>query len=197
MPPITFLVSGLVPWLMFSSTYMAPARAISRNRNLLAFPGVTPLDLVLSGCLQIFCTYGLLFIVFGTISSFYENVRFPSFVLGVFLLFICSWLFGVMFGLVLMILTRLYAPAGKFVSFFMRFAMIISGVFISITFFPASVWPYLSWNPMLHVMELMRVYWFYDYASPIARPAYVVESLIVLTFAGLLVERYVRRRLPA
>jgi capsular polysaccharide transport system permease protein len=197
LPPVTYLVSGLIPWFLFQSAYTAPASAIKRNQRLLSMPGVTPLDLVLAGSLQILCTYGLLFPVAATISSFYEKVSFPRFPLGVILLFICCWLIGVSFGLVVMIFTRLYAPAGKFVSFFMRFALILSGVVVSIKLFPESVWPYLAWNPMLHVEELLRVYWFTGYASPIANPAYVLECLVVLMCAGLLVERYVRRRLPA
>lgn len=196
LPPVTYLVSGLIPWLMFHSAYMAPVSAISRNQRLLALPGVTPLDLVLGSSLQILCTYGLLFLVLATIASFYEKASFPRFPLGVILLFLSCWLIGVSFGLVLMIVTRLYAPAKKFVSFIMRFSMIVSGVFISIKIFPESIWPYLAWNPMLHVEELLRVYWFPGYASPVANPAYVVECLVVLICAGLLVERYVRRRLP-
>ena len=197
MPPVTYLVSGLIPWLMFSSTYMAPESAINRNRRLLSLPGVTPLDLVLGSTLRILCTYGLFFPVLATVASFYEKVSFPRFPLGIILLFLSCWLLGVSLGLVLMIFTRLYAPAGKFVGFFMRFSMILSGVFISIKIFPESIWPYLEWNPMLHVEELLRVYWFPGYVSPVANPAYVLECLVVLMCAGLLLERYARRRLPA
>jgi capsular polysaccharide transport system permease protein len=197
LPPITYLVTGLIPWFLFNSAYMAPAAAIKRNQRLLSLPGVTPLDLVLGSSLQLLCTYGLIFPVAATVSSFYEKSSFPHFPLGVILLFLSCWLIGVSFGLVLMVFTRLYAPAGKFVGFFMRFAMITSGVVISIKMFPESIWPYLSWNPMLNVEELLRVYWFPGYASPIASPAYILECVVVLMCAGLLLERYVRRRLPA
>jgi capsular polysaccharide transport system permease protein len=196
-PPITFLVSGLVPWFMFQNAYMAPTSAVKRNQRLLSLPGVTQLDLVLGSSFQILCSYGLFFPVAATIAGFYEKSSFPRFPLGVFLLFISCWLIGVSFGLLLMILTRLYAPAAKFVGFFMRFSMIVSGVFISITFFPEYMWPYLTWNPMLHIEELLRVYWFYDYTSPVANPTYILECLVVLMCAGLLLERYARRRLPA
>jgi capsular polysaccharide transport system permease protein len=196
LPVITYLVTGLIPWFLFSSAYIAPAAAIKRNQRLLSLPGVTPLDLVLGSSLQLLCTYGLFFLVAATVSSFYEKSSFPHFPLGVILLFLSCWLIGVSFGLVLMVLTRLYAPAGKFVGFFMRFAMITSGVVISIKMFPESIWPYLSWNPMLHVEELIRVYWFPGYASPVANPAYILECVVVLMCAGLLLERYVRRRLP-
>jgi capsular polysaccharide transport system permease protein len=197
MPTITFLVSGLIPWFLFQHSYAAPGSAIKRNQRLLSLPGITPLDLVLGSSLQILCSYGLFFPVVATIAAFYEKTSFPRFPLGVFLLFISCWLMGVSFGLVLMIFTRLYAPAGKFIGFFMRFSMILSGTVISITFFPEYMWPYLTWNPMLHVEELLRVYWFYDYTSPVASPAYILECLVVLMSAGLLLERYARRRLPA
>ncbi len=196
LPVITYLVTGLIPWFLFNSAYTAPAAAIKRNQRLLSLPGITPLDLVLGSSLQLLCTYGLFFPVAAAVSSFYDKSPFPHFPLGVILLFFSCWLIGVSFGLVLMVFTRLYAPSGKFVGFFMRFAMITSGVVISIKIFPESVWPYLSWNPMLHVEELIRVYWFSGYASPVANPVYILECVVGLMFAGLLLERYVRRRLP-
>jgi capsular polysaccharide transport system permease protein len=195
-PPITFLVSGLIPWLMFSSIYHLPDGAIKRGRNMLLLPIVTELDLVLAASFVTFVTYTILYTVLATISSFYEGVRFPKFFLGIVLLFLCMALMGVGFGLILMLLTRLYGPAGKFVSFFMRFGMVFSGVIFQITMFPSAFWPYLTWNPLLHVEELLRANWLYTYHSPVASPAYVMACLIGMVFFGLLLERYVRRRLP-
>jgi capsular polysaccharide transport system permease protein len=105
-------------------------------------------------------------------------------------------LLGISLGLILMTLSRLYGPAGKFIGFFMRFGMVFSGVIIQITIFPPVIWPYLTWNPVLHVEELLRTYWLYNYHSPVASPAYVMKCLAGLALFGLLLERYVRRRLP-
>jgi ABC-type polysaccharide/polyol phosphate export permease len=52
------------------------------------------------------------------------------------------------------------------------------------------------WNPLLHIEELIRTYWFTSYHTPVGSPAYVAECLLIMTFLGLLVERYVRRRFP-
>jgi capsular polysaccharide transport system permease protein len=195
-PVVTFLVSGLIPWMMFQSSYHLPDGAIKKGKNLLSLPVITELDLVLASALRVFLVYTILFLVLSTGASFYENVPFPKFPLGVALLFIAMSLMGVAFGLILMTLTRLYAPAGKFTGFFLRFGMIFSGVIFPLTMFPSVVWPYLTWNPMLHIEELLRSYWLYAYHTPIGSPSYVAECLLGMVFVGLLLERYARRRLP-
>lgn len=195
-PVVTFLVSGLIPWLMFQSVYSLPEGAIKRGRTLLSLPIVTELDLVLAGTARVFTTYVILFLILSTCSSFYEDLPFPRFPLGVALLFIDMAVMGVALGLILMTLTRLYAPAGKFTGFFLRFGMIISGVIFPLTLFPPSIWPYLTWNPLLHVEELLRTYWLYAYTSPIGSASFVAECTLGMLFVGLLLERYVRRRLP-
>ncbi len=196
-PIIMFLISGLLPWLMFNASYRVPEGAIKRGKSLLLLPVVTELDLVIASALRTFITFTILFVVFATIDSFYEDVPFPRFPLGIGLLFVCMALMGVSFGFMLMVLNRLYAPAGKFVGFFLRFATIFSGVIFQVTMFPPTIWPYLTWNPLLHVEELLRTYWFYSYHTPVGSPLFVAECLFVMVFFGLLLERYARRRLPS
>jgi capsular polysaccharide transport system permease protein len=195
-PTVTFLVSGLIPWLMFSSIYHIPDGAIKRGKTLLLLPMVTELDLVLAASFFTFMVYTILFVVLAVCAAIYDGYGFPRFPMGIVLLFFSMGIMGMALGLILMILTRLYAPAGKFVGFFMRFSMIISGVIFQITMFPATIWPYLAWNPLLHVEELLRTYWFYSYRTPIGSPTYVIECMLGMMFFGLLIERYVRRRLP-
>lgn len=195
-PPVTFIVSGLVPWLMFSACYNLPDGAIKRGKNLLTLPIVTELDLVVASGIRIFMTFAIMFLVLATIAGFYEHVPFPRVPIGVLLLFVSMWVMGVSFGVMLMALNRVYEPAAKFVQFFLRFATIISGVIFNVTMFPSTLWPYLAWNPFLHIEQLMRVYWFSSYFSPIGSPLYIAQSLVVMLFLALLLERYARRRLP-
>jgi capsular polysaccharide transport system permease protein len=196
-PPVTFLVSGLIPWMMFSTTYHAPGSAIQRGKRLLELPMVTELDLVLASALRIFLVYTILFILLGVIGAIADGIAPPRFPLGIALLFFFMSLMGIAFGFVLMALSRLYSPAGKFIGFFLRFAMIFSGVVFQLTMFPPTVWPYLLWNPLLHAEELLRIYWFANYQTPGISPLYVAECLLGMVFFGLLLERYMRRRLPS
>lgn len=196
MPPITFLVSGLIPWFLFVHSYSLPAGAINKGKNLLLLPVVTELDLVLAAALRNFLTYTILFIILAFCAKWYDDTAFPRVPLGIMLLFFTMAIMGTAFGLLLMILSRLYAPAGKFTGFFLRFSMIFSGVIFQITMFPPVIWPYLEWNPLLHVEELLRTYWFYSYHTPVGSPSYVAVWLAGMVLFALLLERYARRRLP-
>jgi len=196
-PVFTFLVSGLVPWMLFNASYMAPSGAISRGKKLLQLPMVTELDLVLASAVRILIVYTILFLVLSTLAAIADGIGPPRFPLGVALLYFNMALMGISFGVILTALNRLYAPAAKFTGFFLRFMMILSGVIFSITSFPTFIWPYLLWNPLLHAEELLRVYWFYNYQTPVVSALYVAECLLVMAFFGLILERYMRRRLPA
>jgi capsular polysaccharide transport system permease protein len=195
-PQYTFLVSGLLPWMLFSATYGSPSSAISKGKNLLQLPIVTELDLVFASALRIFLVYTILFVVLATLAAIGDGIGLPRFPLGVVLLYLNMSLMGIGFGFVLTALNRLYAPAAKFTGFFLRFMMILSGVIVSLTLFPPTVWPYLLWNPLLHAEELLRVYWFTNYETPEVSALYVAECSLGVVFFGLLLERYIRRRLP-
>jgi hypothetical protein len=43
----------------------------------------------------------------------------------------------------------------------------------------------------------LRIYWFNNYQTPGISPLYVAECLLGMVFFGLLLERYMRRRLPS
>jgi capsular polysaccharide transport system permease protein len=196
MPPFLFLILGVMPWLTFFNTVHAIETVIEKNRKLLQLPGITPLDLVLAKALQILCMYGLVFFGLAAASLYFEHTSLPRSAIGVILIYLASWMLGIALGLVLMPLGRIFPPAGKLLAGVWRFGLLVSGVYFLITTFPEWVWPYLTWNPMLHANELMRTYWFSTYQTPIGSPLYVAECLLGLAALGLSLERYVRRRIP-
>lgn len=197
LPAATFILSGALPWFLFVNLYNSPGSAIARNRKLLSFPGVTELDLVIGSSIQTAITYTIMLVITTTISSVIEQSPFPRFPLGIMLLLIVVWLMGIAFGMILMPLNRLYPPISKFISFVLRFGLFLSSVFFPLTRFPSYIWPYLTWNPMLHVEELLRQYWFASYVSPVASPMFIAEWVLGLLAFGLLCERYSRERIPA
>lgn len=196
MPPAVFIVIGAIPWYLFQHGYDAPQRAITRNRRLLTFPIVTELDIILAAEVQLLVLYGIMFVICSTIASAFEQSPMPRVPIAIILLFLAAWLVGVFFGLMILPLQRIYPPISKFISFFLRPGMILSGVFIPISIFPEHFWPYLTWNPMLHVEELIKTYWFNTYHSPVGQSTYLVECLVGMAVTALLCERYVRWRLP-
>ncbi len=116
-PPIMFLISGLIPWMMFQHTYGETEVAVKRGKNLLLIPRITELDLVLATAVRIFGTYLVLFVVLAFCDSFYEQVPFPRFPMGIILLFVSMSLMGISRVRSDELLTRLYPAASKFTSF--------------------------------------------------------------------------------
>jgi len=197
MPPILFLVTGILPWLTFSSTATAMEGAIAKNKRLLLLPGLTPLDFAFAKALQILCTYGSVFVAVAVAASYFEQAPPPRSLIGAIMMYLSSWVLGIAYGLITMPLTRVLPPIAKVIGIVWRFGLLFSGVFFTITMFPEWTWPYLTWNPMIHVEELMRTYWFTTYQTPVGSPLYVGECILGMAFLGLSLERYVRRRVPA
>jgi capsular polysaccharide transport system permease protein len=196
LPPATYILSGALPWFMWTSLYGSTSSSIAKNKRLLSLPVFTELDFAIGGSLQIVMTYAITMVVCTTISSALENAPFPKQPLGILLMLFAIWVEGVSFGLVLTLVYRIYAPAAKFVGFVLRFSLFLCGVYIPITRFPTYIWPYLDWIPMLHIEELIRQYWFANYVSPVGNPWYVLWCTLGMAAFGLACERYCRRRLP-
>ena len=193
MPPFTFMILGILPWQTFMHTYKGVEKIITRNKKLLVFPIVTPLDIVFAKALQVLCTYGVVFLGLMLLASYMENSGNPRFPMGILFLYLASWLMGLSFGLFMIPLHRMFPPIKWMMSPIPRVGMLTSGLYFVVTSIPEQFWPYMTWNPMLHVDELMRECWFTTYTSPVASPLYIVECLGGMTLFGLLLERFIRR----
>ncbi|MGA9794668.1 MAG: ABC transporter permease [Rhizomicrobium sp.] len=193
MPPFTFLVLGIVPWQTFSATMKVGESAIQKNRKLLSLPVVTPLDVVLASALDQLCTYGIVFAGLMLVCSYFESVPPPRFPIGVILIFLASWFLGLTFGLMLAPLYRMFQPAKWLWKPVKKSFFWTSGLYFVITSMPANLWPLMTWNPILHINELMRTYWFTTYNTPIGSPAYIIVWVLGLGVLGLSLERFIRR----
>jgi capsular polysaccharide transport system permease protein len=193
MPPFTFLVLGILPWQTFDHTMKTVETIVRKNSKLLSLPIVTPLDIILACALDKLCIYGLIFTGLISISSYFEGVGAPRFPMGIILVFLASWVLGISLGLVITPLYRMFPPAKSLWKPIKRTWFWTSGLYFAITSIPPNLWVYMTWNPILHVNELMRTYWFQNYNSPIASPSYIVAWILGLGFLGLSLERFIRR----
>jgi capsular polysaccharide transport system permease protein len=193
LPPFTFLVLGIMPWQAFDKTMKAVETIVKKNRKLLSLPIVTPLDVILATALDRLCTYGIIFLGLMCICSYYENVGEPRFPMGVILIFLASWAMGLSFGLIQVPLYRMFPPAKWLWQPIKKAWFWTSGLYFVITSMPSTLWPYMTWNPILHINELIRTYWFHNYNTPIGSVPYVAVWLVGVTVLGLALERFIRR----
>jgi capsular polysaccharide transport system permease protein len=111
----------------------------------------------------------------------------------VVLVLLAMWAMGVGFGFVVGAARRVFPPIRQFVSYYTLTNRMVGGMLFVITQIPSVLWPWFTWNPVLHCSEMMRDAWFVTYTSPVASPAYVMEWILGLLLLGLSLERFVRR----
>jgi capsular polysaccharide transport system permease protein len=193
MPPTTFIVLGIIPSYMFMGAIQAVIKVIGDQDRLLQFPRVTPVDLALAASLRAFCIYFALFCLFTVSASVYEKAWPPENGLKVVAAVLAIWTLGTAIGFIFGAMRRVFPPIRQFVSYYTLANRMVGGMLFVITMIPSTLWPWFTWNPVLHCSEMIRDGWFVTYTSPIASPGYVMECILGLLLLGLSLERFVRR----
>jgi capsular polysaccharide transport system permease protein len=202
-PPIgtsfmLFYATGLVPFYMFNTMSKGVAKAIDANRGLLAYPVVTALDAVFAKALLNFVTVFMIaaLLFFGIIQVFDLHVVLDlahaaaAFALAAALGFGIGTLNCVLFG---------FFPTWKNVwSVLTRPLLVLSGIFYLYESVPASFQAVLWWNPLIHVIAVMRQGFFgtyvpqfvsYPYVLGIALGTFLLGGHLVRRYASALIER--------
>ncbi|HEY6722709.1 MAG TPA: ABC transporter permease [Polyangiaceae bacterium] len=196
MDTVSFITTGLIPFMLFRETAARAVSAIGANKGLLFYPQIQPLDLVFARVLLELVTLLTVFVVIIFTACMWQGTS-PhvadvlQFVIG----FIAAAGLGGSLGLVLMglsvftpVVERLYGPLLRPLFWF-------SGIFYTANGLPAVARDVMLYNPVLHVVEFVRTGWFIEYRSQHASIVYVAGWIVSLTFLGLLIERAARRRL--
>ena len=192
---LMFLLVGFGFFNMFSGTLNKCMSAVSGNRSLLTFPQVTPVDLMISRAVIVWATElvaALLFIGIGMLLGMSVHVNDFG---GLLILLLLTPLLGLGVGMTCASLAVLYPTLEKIVPMVMRIMFFASGLFYSATTLPSYVLQYLRYNPMLQIIEWGRVCLSRGYSTMTFSPLYLVTVTACSLCLGLLLERYVRRRL--
>ena len=195
MPPTTFLMVGIIPFYLYVDTLGSIYKSVAGSSNLVQFPRVTPIDVAIASALTDFCIYSAVMLLLLVPSAIYEGAFPPQNLLKFLTVVILLWSLGVAMGFVAGAAARVLPPIKQFIGYYNFVNRMAGGMLFVITMFPSVYWPYLTWNPVLHCMEMLHDAWFVTYTSPVADPIYVLECLVGLLLLGLSLERY-QRRLP-
>ena len=190
-----FLLVGFGFFHIFSGTLNKCMSAVSGNRSLLTFPQVTPVDLMLSRMVITWATEIVAAILFVTAGVFLGMPFYLTDLGGLLFLLMIVPLLGLGAGMVCASLAVLYPTLEKIVPMVMRILFFSSGLFFSATRLPSYLLRYLWYNPMLQIIEWGRVCLSRGYSTIHYSPLYLVSVTATCLCLGLLLERYVRRRL--
>lgn len=162
---IPWLVVGLLGFFLFRDGLMRSLTAIQSSQALFAYRQVKPADPVLvraavDGLLRTLVLAVVLLI--GLLLGWDIVPSHPLEALGIWL---SIWLLGLGCGLVVSVAARMVPDIEPFVKMLSLPLMILSGVIIPLHRIPHDFLHYLLYNPVLHVIELLRVEFFSGYKA--------------------------------
>lgn len=187
-----FLLTGIFTWYTHRKIVAQVSKAISANTGLFQFHHVKVFDTLITRFilealifLGAFLLLWLLFSYFG----FNTVIHQPLELMCVYLLFL---LFSFGWSLLLLALHSFIPESAKVTSVFYRFFFFCSCIFYGLESVPENLRPFFLMNPMVHYLELIRMYFFENYQTygPSLPTAFVYT--IVTLFLGLAILRTIQ-----
>ncbi len=186
--PAYFFALGVFPFMMFSHAAERCMGAIASGSGLYNFRQVRPIDVIIVRALLEFVIYGLVFLLFLGGFAWYgiDTPIADPLQLVVPLALLLPFAIGL--GLFFDVVGSFFEQARKILQLIMRALFFTSGVFFTIDALPASIRPYLIWNPILHAVDQVRGGAMPGYHSE-GDLVYVAICALVSLFLGLAVYR--------
>ena len=194
MTKVLFISTGLFSTYIFvhlSSHFRSVAKGSSALRR---FPVEKTLDFVLADCLVKLAVYayaGLL--SFSVIYHFFDREAIPGRPGSALLGLLSLSLLGLGMGLCNAALEQLIPLWRFFWIPIARGLILFSGVIYVPDFLPTHIRDVLSWNPVLHGLELFRMGFYLNYPRTLYSGPYLWSSALLLILVGLCADRVFRR----
>lgn len=190
-----FMIVGFVPFSMLRDTMTQTQGAISQNTALLGFPQVTTFDLILARALLEFAVLlavlGIMMLGAGLLGI---DVRCEN-PLGVLAACFLLWTLGLGMGFIFASLAPIIPSTRQITTQILGRPLFLgSGLFYTADSLPEEVRNYLLYNPVLHLVELSRSAYFYEFESAYASWTYATYFSFGLLAFGLLVHRAMRKK---
>jgi capsular polysaccharide transport system permease protein len=184
-PIFIFMMIGMVGLQSFNACLQSVSTSIKRNKPLYAFRQVQPISAIVTACF-LELSIKIVVIMLLSLGLFLMDKTFTVVdPLMLIFLFFLLWTFSLSVGLIFAIATAFVPEVDKIKSILTRPLMFISCVFFSLQDLPPEIWPYLTWNPLVHFNELARYACFESYGHYGVSLSYIVEVTVISLFLSL------------
>ena len=166
--------------------------AVRKNKALLTFPQVFPLDLYISSAIVVWVTEVvvlLIFLLVLNIAGFSYTLHDPITLLSMFILL---FFFATSLGIICSVIALYLPVVDKIIPMVLRLLFFTSGIFYSPTQLSGHYGSLIYWNPLLNYIEACRGAFAVRVPFPEVKFTYIVSLCFVFVVFGLLLERYVR-----
>ena len=194
---LLFYATGMLPFTLFTNISGTTSRALTFSRALLHYPAVTWVDAILARFLLNVLTSFTVALILYTAILLYAGTTgmldFGPILLGGTL----SALFGLGVGSVNCVLGGLYPIWFMAWGIITRPLMIASGVLFLYTDLPPTAQAVLWYNPLIHIVGLVRTGFYSMYHAEYISVTYVLVVTVILTALGFLFLRRYHKEILA
>ncbi|CAH6828445.1 Transport permease protein [Vibrio chagasii] len=184
-PVFFFMAIGLILVQSFLGMIGSAATSIKKNKPLYAFRQVQPISSVLAiSGLELLIKFFVV-IVIGVIAYYLGMVMQLADPIEFIFILVRVWIIATSIGLIFSLASCYVPEVEKLRSLAMRPIFFISGIFFSLQDIPREFWPYLTWNPLLHAVELARYAAYPHYGDAGVSYFYLDVCTLTLMFAAL------------
>ncbi len=186
-----FLVTGLIPYFIFQRAVTGLMASIDSNKALFAYRPVKPIDtyitrLILETLIYL-CVFVVIIFGFGFFMGLDISIYHPLMTLGIFFVLLTM---GFAFGIIASLIVDVFPTAKIIIKVLMMPLYFLSGIMYPLWIVPSQYLHYLQYNPILHLIELLRESYFSHY--PVVNGISLLYPLIV-TVVALFIALYFYR----
>lgn len=179
-----FYATGIIPFYMFNSMSKGVAGAVKTNKGLLNYPVVTVLDAVFAKFALNFMTVLLIATVLMTGIIVWARLHVNLDLAAVALAYTLAALLGLGVGALNCVLFGFYPTWSNIWSVLSRPLFILSGILYTYETVPPSFQAVLWWNPLVHIIAVMRSGFYGAYHPAFVSIPYVLGVSLTLFVVG-------------
>lgn len=152
-----FLITGIIPFLLFKNISMKAMEAVNANKGLFAYRQIKPIDTIVARmvveCALMACVYMMVLFGLGMWGGVDVSMHRPI-----------EWIFvaaiGIAFsfglGLIFCIVGEAMPEAKTFIRLAYMPLYLLSGIIMPLWMIPERFHKYMLWNPYLHLIDSLR-----------------------------------------
>lgn len=189
-----YYATGYLAFLFYSDIAGTTSQSVRVNLPLMTFPRVTPLDAIAARYLLQLVTVLTVFIIMISVIAVVERPQISLKFDMIFLSILLASTFGLAVGVVNCVLFAALPAWERIFTIVNRPMFIISGVFFNMESLPRSAQDILWFNPLIHIVALMRKGFYSTYDGGFISVSFVLSLVLGLGFLGLLLLRALKSK---
>lgn len=194
-----FLVTGIIPFILFKNISLKGMEAVNANKGLFAYRQIKPIDTIIARgiveCALMACVYGLILFGLGLWAGSDVSIHQP---LRWGLVMFVGTVFSFGLGLIFCVVAEALPEAKTFIRLSYMPLYFLSGIIMPLWLIPEKFQKFMLWNPYLHLIDSLRSNVFEHYPKVVGISMWYASFVALATlFVAMALYRVRRLNLVA